>query len=862
MTLVAEYVAALGSAFGNRAQVFCYANGFGKLWSDGFNPGNQAVVIVWSGEKIEKNADDGLLTMHLTPLDWALAWALETKEAHQIVIVDATAGGWQDTWAWSVRHQLLADMPWVTLAAPFVRKEDEGLYRWVMTPEAIDTGGVDQNEPRIGGVIRKIGRDWKLEAASGKAPNFAALKRLNKLWAASLSLSDEHHDINNIVGARVLIEADAIETAILEGNIPLPDQTPAVSAFLARCRWAGFTKGDWLPWGLPNPEYLYGKMISAILVDDKHASGWGAFLGAALGPQVEVTPRSTTDALIEFLNVQERTFERRDFTACVIKPNGESGDRPEIIFLDLRLYGSGDVVRMRNDVGKLLSVAEKWKGEFPAWEPIAPSDLVDIKNWLIEGGSTTDDRYQKALLLLPRLLALALPLTPIILFSATGQAPLREALKPYRNIFTGFQKPNPLADPKSVLAALSTLHQALDSAAPMLRRRLQLAYVQRIYDKLEARRPAVRPSKHFEIYFDESGSGDELISTAVVGVFANKTAADTVQQKFNSEFSKIPAPGISWTKRKGTNHSRRLKKAEEFFDGGPNNWSSRIEDNMNLLGEITGDLKFDIISARAKRADAKPEGRKGALGKFVDHKRLDEAIRLKLEMSLLVLFGYANKIDSVGIFIQTKGSQISDKIELFETKKYFDKGMAFPLVRAWLQMWGEKYRELASMIFSIRSQMLSTQHSDTHLSIDQFSERRALHDIADWGAAHVGFGGEIDSDKTKKIRSIFGGCIFNKLYYSDFNLSNCEILSDTLRSLVSNAQPYTARAIGLLCSAPMVESVGGQTMPKVWRSEPQEYYWLWAIFPYISKAIGADLLSGLDGEIARQTDGLSSSSSL
>lgn len=859
MTLATRYAAALKGALGNEAEVFYYASNFGKLWSDGVKPGGQTVVIVWGGEEIGTSADDWLLAKHLTPLDWALDWTMKTETARRIVIIDATAGGWQDTWAWSIRYQLLADMPWVTLAAPLVRKEDEGLYRWIMTPAVMDMGGVDQSEPRMGDVIRKVGLDWKLDAGSAKTPNFDALKMLNKLWVASLSLSDKHHDVNNIVGIRVLMETSAIETALLERDIGLPDQTPVVTAFLARFRWSGFTQGDWIPWKLPNPEYLYGETISALLVDDKHASGWDAFLGAALGPQVEVTARSTTEVLIEFLNVQKRTFERRDFTARVIKPNGESGDRPEIIFLDLRLYGPGDAVRMRSDVGKLLSVAEKWKGEFPAWKPIPPSDLVDIKNWLTEGGSTTDDRYQKALLLLPRLLALALPLTPIILFSATGQARLREALKPYRNIFTGFQKPNPLADPKSVLAALSALHQALDSAAPMLRRRLQLAYVQRIYDKLEAKRPAVRPSKHFEIYFDESGSGDQLISTAVVGVFADKTAADTVQQKFISEFSKIPTPGISWAKRRNTGHSRRLKKAEEFFDGGPDSWSSRIKDNTNLLGEITGDLKLNIISARAKRADAKSEGRKGTLGKFVDHKRLDEAIRLKLEMSLLVLFGYTNRIDSVGIFMQTKSSPISDKIELFETKRYFDKGMAFPLVRAWLQMWGEKYRELASMILSIRSQTLSTKRLDTHLSIAQFSERRALHDIADWGAAFVGFGGEIESYRTKNIRSIFGGCVFNKLYYSDFNLSNCEILSDTLRSLVSNAQPYTARAIGLLCSAPLVESVGGQTLPKVWRSEPQEYYWLWAIFPYISKAIGADLLSGLDGEMARQTDGSPSS---
>jgi hypothetical protein len=841
MGLGQVYAQALEAALAGKAKVYRYADALTTLWSDKLSA-DIPIVIVWDRKLLGESPDDRLLEKHLTPLDWALAWSLKKARAEQsvpsIVIIDATAGNWKDTWAWSVRHQLLADMPWVTLSAPLVRMEDEPLYKWTFSKTAMDNGGVAED-----GLIRKKNGAWGFYSSPGaEKPDRAPLEWLNNLWTASLRLSDENHDINNIVGARLMLEMFSARRSVSKRTAPM-------RTLIAKAKWSGLKESlkesEWGCWALPNAQYLYGKTISAILVDDKHESGWATFLEEALGNDVNLRPMQYPDELIEFLDKQKNTFKYRDFIASISGPDEKQDARPEIIFLDLRLYGSGESRRLKKDVEKLLAIAERWEGTCPAWEAIPQGDLDKIRSWLKPNGATSGTIHLEALLLLPRLLALALPLTPIILFSATGQALVQKKLKPYRNIFTNFQKPNPLADPDSVPTAVLTLHQALNWAAPMLRRRLQLAYVQRVYDKLEANRPTERPSKHFEIYFDESGSGDQLISTAVVGVFANKEAADAVQARFVGEFSKSPMPGISWARRKDTRHTRELTKAEEFFANQRTD-RDRITANKNSLMSITNDVCFNIISAKVRKKDHRSPGYQGALGKFVDHKRLDDAIRLELEMSLLVLFGYTNKIDSVGIFIQTKSSVVSNEVKFFETMHYFTKGMAFPLVRAWLQMWGEKYRELAGMLLSIRSQKLSSNLEDTHLSIDDFTERRALHDIADWGAAFVGLGGQTESERTILIRDVLGACLFDKLYYSDFNSLNCEILSDALRSLVSNAQPYTARAIHLLCSVPVVEDIERQPLPKVWNSAPQEYYWLWAIFPYISEATGADLVSGLN----------------
>jgi hypothetical protein len=873
------YAKSLQAALADKAQVYRYADSLTALWSNQL-PTSSPIVIVWDRKRLGESPDDGLLEKHLTPLDWALAWSLkqarDKNPVPPIVIIDATVGIWKDTWAWSVRYQLLADMPWVTLALPVVREEDDGLYQWVMTPVAMDAGGIDQSEPGRGSVIRKVGCDWELDAESKSPPSFTVLERLNKLWIASLRLSDEDHDINNIIGVRVLLEPDAIETGILANSISIPDQTPAVTALLARSRWSDLQRGTWSPWESPTPEDLYGKTISAILVDDKQASGWDTFLRGVLGHRVEVISWSSTKPLIEFLNTQERTFDRRDFTARVIRPTGERDDRPEIIFLDFRLYRTQDAVQMRSDIGKLLHVAEGWKGEFPAWEPIPSNELVDIKNWLGEGGSTTDDRYLRALLLLPRLLALALPLTPIILFSATGRALLREALKPYRNIFTGFQKPNPLADPESVQVALSALHEALASAAPMLRRGLQLTILQRIKRNLDNERSNSRllTRPHADIFLDETGSvGDGIISALACNVYSGRPKSNSLHSALLVQFD-LPE-GVVWARRQGTKRApatnpilRKSSGMAASDDSGdirsPSYQVTAVCDFLARECSISVDSRngwaVSGIKAPPMRVgrDAQTAG---TLSYFPDMK-LDLAMRMNIEFMLTCYLPFISGEDfTAAVYVPTRQIRHSDPIsghidvDSFTVKvnEYgivtYSEQAAFPLVRAWLQGWGDAYNRLARRIVAIKGRTLTGANA---IRREDVEKSHLFHDVADWAAGSIAIGGRQDDPKSIRLRAALGGLFPRRFVCAHQQQSTCvedfgdlRMLLDALIILSSNMvveNEARADAIRLIGKLNAFRTAGG--LERLFRSDSVAHHRvvIWRLMDEVEKARGEALL--------------------
>lgn len=831
------YAQALEAALAGKANVYRYADALTTLWSDKL-PTTSPIVIVWDRKQLGESPDDHLLEKHLTPLDWALVWSLKQARAGQsvpsIVIIDVTAGNWKDTWAWSVRHQLLADMPWVTLTAPFVREEDEFLYRWTFSKTAMDSGGVAED-----GLIRKKDGVWGLYSGPGaEKPDRTPLEWLDKLWSASLRLSDENHDISNIVGARLMLEMFSARRSVSKRTAPM-------RALIAKAKWSGLKVPKWDPWALPNTQYLYEKKISAILVDDKHESGWAAFLEEVLGKDVQLRPMPTPDELIAFLQKQEDTLKRRDFIASISGLDENQDAKPEIIFLDLRLYGSGEAGRLREDVKKLLAVAESWEGTCPAWDAIPQEELDEIRSWLGPDGSTSDATRLKALLLLPRLLALALPLTPIILFSATGQALVQKELKPYRNIFTNFQKPNPLIDPASVQTAVLAFHQAMDFALPILQRRMQLAYAQKIYSKINKIRPENQPTKHTELYFDEAGgNANGIISTGVLAEFRTLEHADKVQNKFLQKFENCQ---ISWFQKIQSCKSleKRLVKTSEMKT------KNAVTEQIGLLRTIVDGLQFNLVSVAGQRGELYKSGEIKSLAMFGD-RALDDSIRLVIEYVLIVYmkFKYSDQ-STIGIFLPTRAGDNCgpNTAKRFGTlvdgkNQTYSKYSAFPLVRGWLQGWGNAYDHVASKIMSLMSRRLASP-AHAEIDTDEFKWGRALHDLADWGVGFVGLDGNTEHEKSTWMRDELGNKLFCNLHHSRVDANCISGLRDVMMTLLREQMPDRSMAINQLCKVPLVEKNGSVELGVVWKSEPQEYYWLWRIFPFIEAASGDDLIRGL-----------------
>lgn len=87
------------------------------------------IVIGWDGNIWNDEPNASLLLPHLTPMDWALAFSIETLDKKpeadiSIHIVDLTGKEHDKEWAMQMRHQLLVEMPWVKLYAPLTPEKD------------------------------------------------------------------------------------------------------------------------------------------------------------------------------------------------------------------------------------------------------------------------------------------------------------------------------------------------------------------------------------------------------------------------------------------------------------------------------------------------------------------------------------------------------------------------------------------------------------------------------------------------------------------------------------------------------------------------------------------------------------------
>ncbi|WP_291208678.1 hypothetical protein [Hyphomonas sp.] len=812
------------------------------------------MVIVWErgASGVSSDPDDRLLEPHVTPLDWALAWSLRRAESAQnipaIAIIDARIDDWGGGWSWQVRRQLLADMPWVVLAATVIRPDGASyLHRPVLVLPDASPGGL---------LVRSVDQwslamDWTARRIADR--EYRALRMLWRLWAASLKESDEHHDINNIVGARMLLAAapDGLaQDASERSGSSDKAASPTALAFLQKVAWCQKATSERTGWEIwPNEskkEYPFNKKVFVTLYDDMHATGWGSFLFAFLSKlNPSISEESTPGKLLSFLS-ERAVFDKRDFIQNVsVKKNGH----PEIIFLDFRLYPRAKRAAFLNDTKTLLKLAERFT-EFKtlAWDAIKQSEIDGLKDWLSRGAPEAEHWDDQSLLLLPRLLALALPLTPIILFSSTSQARIREQLKPYRNIFTGFQKPNPLGNPASIEIAITALGSAMDRAMPMLQRRLQLAYVQTEAKRLEASRPKDRVQKHFEIFFDESGS-EKLCSTAAIASFNSIEEADAAADKMNALFVERQL-----TIRK----SNALSQAS-------------LEGDLRILSEALGqDLQIDIVSLKCE-SEEPLDIAELSLKTFRDS-RLDEAIYHNVCFVVFVYTNFLSEDASISIHLATRtmyeptlnrlrgayfqrfglSSYVNNGAEDGTVESY-DKASAFPLVRGWLRSWGRGRSLRSKNILSIIAKTIR----DGEYRAQRMNEfGRPLHFIADWAAGFIGIAGDTKHKKTLGVlRPVLGEKMVSKVFLSDLGASNVSRLCEALRLSICSENPQIDEVIVELCNSHLVSSAGNQGLnlnfinfgpDASFRSMPQEHFWLWAIFPYVEgKASGDNLMAGL-----------------
>ena len=486
--------------------------------------------------------------------------------------------------------------------------------------------------------------------------------------------------------------------------------------------------------------------------------GWGKFVCSLLGfeecnvecandsrfvelvgnERVKIYGSSGPEPLIDVL--KEAKFDKRDFSKQIDCSNQVT---PEIVLLDLRLYASTDLDREL--AKKLLCVINNLprNGSGLAWDEIDPREIKEIEKWC-RGEQSDPKAKEMALLLLPRLLAMALPLTPIILFSSTGQAWIKETLKPYQNIITGFEKPRVLSNPESVENSNAALREGLDKAVKMMRLRLQLAHAQKAVEiAAEGSCQGMLQSDHhhIEIYADETGTIEEGIASGVAFcVFPSEDKADCLQTKLEEYNGEQNDKGI------GINRNRdefKLKKANDAD-------AHRVQTLTNLLNNVDIRNRQSWSVIRTKMPGVEIDGNADvSLGTFPDSP-LDYALRFNLEFSLFVLIPYlsSNFTGEVSVYLPTRdvslplgiNQQVADAFDLHVPNyrrermlRTWPHGSGFPIARGWLHEWGDGGSSIYDKIKKIKMTALGDQNNIIKRCTEHRSDYpRLFHGIADW----------------------------------------------------------------------------------------------------------------------------------
>ena len=498
------------------------------------------IIIIWDGRAVGgEDAWANLLKPHLTPMDWALAFSIRAlgqmmpnRPNVTIHIVDLT-GQDHDAWSMRMRHQLLADMPWVTLHAPLIPQAVHRIgYRPILN-------GCNSLLTNNGGkwTLTNNGGKWTLQSEVETLKEYSSrgcgrnLTDMTRQWVSTLVQSHDHHDLNNLVGPWILSSATPEQ---------LGNEIPSLSAFWTRLRWTGF-----LPEGTPETGTDLGVgELDVLAIDDQLNTGWNHVICRLFGAQenggtggTKNCPLIGTGNLTRVYGSEEASilldslkcpgkYETRLYDSAI---SCRDGQRPWILVLDLLLF-SGKPTEEREWFKNLLCIAKKIVGSRNglAWPGFSGEEIKGVEEWLQSSGNHNDLAYDTALSLLPRLCALRWPSVPIMLFSGTARRALVARLADYRNISLAPPKPNLFAgNPQEQVDEFeSGWRREIDSTKGLIRVQKKLLQLIDAPDGA-ATNPRERVHRHLTIAIDESGDFAEDKYSAVGGVVIEAAAEDS-----------------------------------------------------------------------------------------------------------------------------------------------------------------------------------------------------------------------------------------------------------------------------------------------------------------------------------------------
>lgn len=601
------------------------AAAFDEIWKLDEISENQHAIVVWADTPADPRVMPVATERYLTPFDWALA-ARCRKPGLRVTIVDLRptvhdSGGYAAL-QWYRTHKPEC-IPWLRRV---------GVAELVDAPSSDsvrDLLGVARTEP-----ASTDGEDQASRPNPGSsAPNIEPLSALRSLPVCQVDLDQTatHHSIANLIGPLLLLQrtpepdvragdADHEHVAnhrlalrqllVAAGLLPGPALSPDED-FEERRKTVSPASG---PARIPADDEDFVERrkralanirgarlptLRLVLCDDQWHHGWLEWLCertgtkpdlhftrnvpaggpeqptlAAMADAVEVWVASGPGWLLEQLKnlaaqgsvspLRRRVFLTDDALT------GE--DRSEILLLDLRLF-AGDAKGLRETAERLRELFKVFEGN-SAQQPIDTTAT--------EPGIATE-ATPELLTFLPRALAIADPLLPILLFSSTGRQDVVRSLSGYPNIVGSFSKPRLFGDegldqrPKVEEA----FDRALGDAARLLRRRHVVDALQAASDRVQRATtsggfgPIITGGikrGYVGIYVDESGqvklSKDEsgrvklskqpFVMAAVVALYKDRGAAEA----FRAELKKrLPR---QWTKAAHASPDERVRMASSI----------------------------------------------------------------------------------------------------------------------------------------------------------------------------------------------------------------------------------------------------------------------------------------------------------
>ena len=686
----ASLVEKISTTFGGSLTCVDYAQSFTELWRfENIEPG--PLVIVWSGMPDPQEGDifspvnGNLLLEHLTPLDWALVASRKLLEhgeppALSIHIVDLSGLTWKSCFAIRMRHQMLADMPWVRLYAPLSKANYVGFgllanYR----PLAALQGGLialdDVGCPRM-----VVDEAPTLDNYKNGNEIKKALDYLNTTWRATIARGEGHHDINNIIGPEILLSMLSAEGREHQSAY----QT--VNAFMSRIEWIRPLQEvrEDSPNETVRAEFV--QPVNLLVIDDQLSMGWDQVLAklvhvepnldqrrhyngierigcsqkldlyGATGPEVlfQALGLLVSDGV---LDVDVDLYKQRKYDSPL--PEEADLSRPWALILDLRLFSGKENIE-KNWYRQLAAIAsriDEKAGDNLAWKGF-DSDHLDI---LQKDFEFDEGLIDTALSLLPRLCALRWPAVPIIVFSASGRRGLTSILAEYGNIFLSSPKPNVLSvSPEDQLEAF------LAGWGQDVQRANSLLMVQKeLWQLMPSGRDSIPGlfdgEKHTHIVVALDETGDFISYDSSVGgvvLFATGDDESSAIEAAKSFQESLRKNGASFYKR--TPYYTDAASSGEYFDAGSLSKGGSIAEKLRCtLEDYKENVKLSVFQYTIPKKN------------FTDPNLYADASYLKGLAACLELI-FFELLPSVGVQRQTCSIWIPTKQASYLTPYYHE----------------------------------------------------------------------------------------------------------------------------------------------------------------------------------------------